>query len=97
MKKSIMKKYASTVVKIGANVKKGQYVIITASVNQSEFTKYLVEECHCDVKAKDKYGNTPFDWVSILSHYNIVKYFAEECHCDEYAERFRIMLKNRGG
>ena len=81
MKKSIMKKYASTVVKIGANVKKGQYVIITASVNQSEFTKYLVEECY---KAKARYVKVNFfsDDISRLSYQN-VKY-------DTYIENSKL-------
>ena len=81
MKKSIMKKYASTVVKIGANVKKGQYVIITASVNQSEFIKYLVEECY---KAKARYVKVNFfsDDISRLSYQN-VKY-------DTYIENSKL-------
>lgn len=52
MKKTIMKKYAETVVKYGANVQKEQFVMIYASVNQAEFVRLLVKECY---KAKAKY------------------------------------------
>lgn len=81
MKKSIMKKYAATVVKIGANVKKGQYVIISASVKQNEFVQYLVEECY---KAKARYVKVNFysDEISKIS-YQHVKY-------DAYIENSQI-------
>ena len=46
MKKSIIKKYAKTIVKIGANVQKGQDVVITCCVDQSIFAGYVVEECY---------------------------------------------------
>lgn len=52
MKKSIMKKYAQTVVRFGANVKEGQIVYISCSTNQQQFAKYLMEECY---KAKARY------------------------------------------
>ena len=48
MKKSIMKKYAQAVVKVGANVQKGQYVHIYANIRQADFvtalaTSYLIQ------------------------------------------------------
>lgn len=52
MKKSIMKKYAEAVVKVGANVQENQYVMVYASTNQAEFVKMLVDECY---KAKARY------------------------------------------
>lgn len=46
MKKSVMKEYAKLVVKIGANVQKGQPVIIHSSIETGEFTKYVVEAAY---------------------------------------------------
>ncbi len=51
MKKSVLKGYAKVIVRIGANVQKGQRVVISANVNDNYFVKYLVEECY---KAKAK-------------------------------------------
>lgn len=51
MKKSILKNYAKLIVRTGANVQKGQEVLIFASVNDAYFVNYLVEEAY---KAKAK-------------------------------------------
>lgn len=73
MNKNIMKKYAEAVVKVGANVQKGQYVYIYASVKQHEFVTILTEECYkaearyvkvewgCDEVAKLTYQNVQYD------------------------------------
>ncbi len=46
MKKSILRKYAKLTAKVGANVQKGQDVIIYAAVDQELFVSYIVEECY---------------------------------------------------
>lgn len=46
MKKSYLKKYARLIVRKGANVKKGQEVIINANLDQPEFITLLVEEAY---------------------------------------------------
>lgn len=46
MKKSVLKKYAALIVKTGANVQKGQDVVIQASVDQSELVKMIVKEAY---------------------------------------------------
>jgi aminopeptidase len=51
MNESVLKGYAKVIVRIGANVQKGQEVVITANVNDNYFVKYLVEECY-EAKAK---------------------------------------------
>ena len=43
MKKSILKKYAELVVKVGANVQKGQEVNITVATEHSDFAYYIAE------------------------------------------------------
>ena len=46
MKKSILKKYAKLIVKMGVNVQKNQDVVINASVDDAYFVKYVVEEAY---------------------------------------------------
>ncbi len=46
MKKTIIRKYARLIARVGANIKKGQPVVITAEVDQHEFITYLVDECY---------------------------------------------------
>ena len=46
MKKSVLRKYAKLTAKVGANVQKGQDVVIIASVDQEELVAYIVEECY---------------------------------------------------
>lgn len=52
MKKSVIKKYAKLIVKIGANVQKGQSVVISAGVDQSDFVAMVADEAY---KAGAKY------------------------------------------
>lgn len=70
MKKSIMKKYAQAVVKVGANVQKGQYVYIYASVRQADFVTALVEQCY---KAKARFVKVEWghDEISKLTYKNV--------------------------
>ena len=46
MNKNLIRKYVKLIARVGANIKKGQPVIITISVDQYEFANYLVEECY---------------------------------------------------
>ena len=46
MNKTRLKKYAHLIATVGANVKRGQEVIIAAELDQPEFVKLLVEECY---------------------------------------------------
>ena len=46
MKKSILRKYAKLTAKVGANVQKGQDVVIYSGVDQELFVSYIVEECY---------------------------------------------------
>lgn len=46
MKKSIIKKYAKLIVRVGANVQKGQPVVVYADVDQSEFVNLVVDEAY---------------------------------------------------
>ncbi len=46
MTKSLMRKYARLIAKTGANIKKGQPVIIYADIDQGEFIAILADECY---------------------------------------------------
>ena len=46
MTKTIMKKYAELIAKVGANIKKGQPVRLVISADQYEFATLLVKECY---------------------------------------------------
>ncbi len=46
MKKTVLRKYAHLIAAMGGNVKKGQDVIIYASLDQPEFVKMVAEECY---------------------------------------------------
>ena len=46
MKKSVLREYAKLIARVGANVQKGQDVIIHAGLDQPEFVQLVVEECY---------------------------------------------------
>lgn len=46
MKKTVMRSYAKLIVRVGANVQKGQEVRVFASLDQPDFIKMLAEECY---------------------------------------------------
>lgn len=57
MKKTTVKKYAKLIVRVGANVQKGQSVMISCSTDQADFCALVVDECY---KAGAKYVTV--DW-----------------------------------
>lgn len=91
MKKTILKKYAEAVVKVGANIQKDQYVMIYASVNQAEFVRMLAKECY---KAKARFVKVEWsdDEISKISLKH-VKYetYIENSKMTEY--RLQNMCK----
>ena len=46
MNKTRLKEYAKLIARIGANVQKGQEVIVNAELDQPEFVKLVVDECY---------------------------------------------------
>ena len=51
MNKTLLKNYAKLIVRMGANVQKGQMVVVNSSVEIASFTELVVKECY---KAKAK-------------------------------------------
>ena len=67
MKKSELREYARLIVRVGANVQKGQAVNITAGLEQPEFVQMLVEEAY---KAKAKEVNVNWTYQPLAKlHY----------------------------
>ena len=46
MNKSTLRKYAKLIAKVGANVQKGQEVVISANVSQELLASLVSEECY---------------------------------------------------
>lgn len=46
MERTLLKKYARLIARSGANIQKGQDVVITAGLDQPDFVSILVEECY---------------------------------------------------
>ena len=62
MKKSLLKQYAKLIVEVGANVQKGQDVILVVNVDQELLATYVVEECY-----KRKANYVDVRWQSDLT------------------------------
>lgn len=46
MKQTTLKNYAKLIVRVGANVRKGQEVVIRASLDQPRFVEFVADECY---------------------------------------------------
>lgn len=106
MKKSLIKKYARLIVRVGANVKKGQSVVIGCSTDQADFCALVVDECYkagakyvevtwnCDKIEKLKYKNECVRTLSkVLPHQEAnLKWMSEELPC-----RIRIISEDPDG
>ena len=46
MKKTALRQYARLIARVGANIQKGQEVIVSAGLDQPEFVRILTEECY---------------------------------------------------
>ncbi len=77
MNQTLLKKYARLAVVMGANVQKGQTLIINTSVEAKEMTRYAVEAAY-EAGAKEVVVNYKDDLISRM-HY---EYQTEETLCD---------------
>ena len=73
MTKTRLKKYAKLIARVGANVRKGQSVLINAELDQPEFIELLVAECY---KAGAK--KVTVDWMHQPLTAHNVKYCTSE-------------------
>ena len=77
MKKTLLREYASLIVRKGVNVQKGQEVLIYAGLDQPEFVSMVAEECY---KAKAKRVSVEWSYqpLTVLnSRYQTVKTLGE--------------------
>ena len=67
MKKTVLREYAKLIVRMGANVQKGQEVLIFAGLDQPEFVQMVVEEAY---KAKAKEVTVQWNYQPLTkTHY----------------------------
>lgn len=95
MKKSTIRKYARLIVRIGANVQKGQSVVIYAGVDQSDFVAMVVDEAYkagaklvtinwnCDSISKLHYRHQSLKTLSTVLSWQEekLKWMSEELPC----------------
>ena len=77
MKKTVLREYARLIIRCGANVQKGQEVLIYADLDQPEFVKLVVEEAY---KAKAKEVNVLWEYQPLQklhTRYQSVKSLGE--------------------
>lgn len=67
MKKSTIKKYAKLIVRVGANVQKGQSVVVSCSVENAEFCALVVDEAY-KAGAKDVIVEWSYDPLVKLAY-----------------------------
>ncbi|MEG1633194.1 MAG: aminopeptidase [Oscillospiraceae bacterium] len=89
MKKTTLKQYASLIVRVGANVQKGQAVVIRSGLEQPEFVKTLVEECY-----RAGASEVSVDWdfqplTKLNTRYQKLKTLSEVPAWEEARLRFR--------
>ncbi len=73
MNKTRLKKYARLIATVGANVRRGQEVLITAGLDQPEFIKMLTDECY---RAGAKKVSVDWSYPPLTASH--VKYCSEE-------------------
>ena len=77
MKKTVLREYARLIIRCGANVQKGQEVLIYADLDQPEFVKLVVEEAY---KAKAREVNVLWEYQPLQklhTRYQSVKTLGE--------------------
>lgn len=91
MKKTTIKKYAKLIANVGANVQKGQSVLLCASVENYEFATMVAEECY-KLGAKHvemQWMHQPIDKLAI--RYETLKFLSTVQTWQE--EKLKLMVK----
>ena len=106
MKKTILREYAKLIVRVGANVQKGQEVLIHADLDQPEFVQMVVEEAY---KAKAKLVTVLWNYQplqKIHSRYQSVKTLGDvpqwqqarqQHYCDTLPCRIHLISEDPDG
>ena len=106
MKKTVLREYAKLIVRCGANVQKGQDVMIYAGLDQPEFVKMVVEEAY-KAKARKVIVEWNYDALAkIHVRYQSVKTLGEvpewtkarqQYFCDTLPVRIHIVSEDPDG
>ncbi len=97
MKKTVLREYARLIVRCGANVQKGQSVIINADLDQPEFVQMVVEEAY-KAKAKDVKVEWSYQPLTKIHYrYRTVKTLSEvqeweKARMEHYCETLPAMI-----
>ena len=106
MKKTVLREYAKLIVRVGANVQKGQEVLIHADLDQPEFVQMVAEEAY---KAKAKLVTVLWNYQplqKIHSRYQSVKTLGEvpqwqqarqQHYCDALPARIHLISEDPDG
>ena len=106
MKKTVLREYARLIAQVGANVQKGQDVIIYAGLDQPEFVQMVAEECY-----KCKAREVTVQWMyqpleKVHTRYQSVKTLGEvkqwqkerlEYYCDTKPCKIHIISDDPDG
>ncbi len=106
MKKNVLREYAKLIVRCGANVQKGQDVMIYAGLDQPEFVKLVVEEAY-KAKARKVIVEWSYDALAkIHVRYQSVKTLSEvpqwqkerqQYFCDTLPVRIHLVSEDPDG
>ena len=106
MKKTVLREYAKLIVRCGANVQKGQDVMIYAGLDQPEFVKMVVEEAY-KAKARKVIVEWSYDALAkVHVRYQSVKTLGEvpewvkarqQYFCDTLPVRIHIVSEDPDG
>ena len=91
MKKTIQRKYAKLIARVGANIQKGQTVRLFVNADQYEFATILVDECY---KAGASRVDMDWDWQPIIKldyRYRTLKSLSKVQKWEE--ERLKLMTE----
>ena len=106
MKKTVLREYARLIIRCGANVQKGQEVLIHADLDQPEFVKMVVEEAY-KAKARKVIVEWSYDPLAkIHVRYQSVKTLGEvtewqkarqQYFCDTLPARLHLVSEDPDG
>ena len=106
MKKTVLREYAKLIVRVGANVQKGQEVLVYAGLDQPEFVQMVVEEAY---KAKAKKVTVEWRYQPLSKvhvRYQSLKTMGsvdewekarQEHYCDVFPARIMLMSDDPDG
>ena len=106
MKKTVLREYARLIAQVGANVQKGQDVLIYADLDQPAFVQMVVEECYkCKAREVTVFWNyqplakvhTRYQSLKTMSTVPEWSKARQELWCETYPARIHIISEDPDG